>query len=54
MGYADEGFDAKESNLVSELADAVGIDRDNELGHIQSWVRRQYLMVDEAHRLMAG
>jgi len=54
MGYADKGFDTKESQLVTELANSLEIDKDNVLGHIESWVRRQYLMVDEAHRLMAG
>ena len=54
MGYAHDGFSAQESQLVNELADALEIDRDDTLGHIESWVRRQYLMVDEAHRMMAG
>ena len=54
MGYADEGFDAKESQLVKDIADTFKIDNDDVLGHVESWVRRQYLLIDEAHRLMTG
>ncbi len=54
VGYAEKGFSAKESRLANDLADALEIDKDDVLGHIESWVRRQYLMVDEAHRLMRG
>ena len=53
MGYADEEFDPQESELIYTLANALTIDEDEVL-NIVSWVKRQLLLVKEAHRLMEG
>ena len=53
MGYADEEFDPQESKLINTMAKALAIEEDEVLS-IVSWVRRQLLLVKEAHRLMEG
>ena len=51
MGYADEQFDPLESQLINTMAKALGIEEDEVLV-IVSWVKRQLLLVKEAHQLM--
>lgn len=53
MGYADEEFDPQESELLNTMANALAIDED-EVKDIVSWVKRQLLLVKEAHQLMEG
>lgn len=53
MGYADEEFDPQESELINTMAKALSIEEDEVL-NIMSWVKRQLLLVKEAHRLMEG
>ena len=53
MGYADEKFHPQESDLIDKVAGALAIDEDEVL-NIVSWVKRQLLLVKEAHRLMEG
>ena len=53
MGYADEEFDPRESELINTMAKVLAIEED-ELLSIISWVKRQLLLVKEAHRLMEG
>ena len=53
IGYADEEFDPQESELINTMANALAIDEDEVL-NIVSWVRRQLLLIKEAHRLMEG
>ena len=53
MGYSDEEFDPQESELINSIAKALAIGEDEVL-QIVSWVRRQFLLVKEAHRLMEG
>ena len=54
MGYADEKFHPRESELINKIANTLGIDEDGMLDDIVSWVKRQLLLVKEAHRLMEG
>lgn len=53
MGYADEQFNPQESELINTIAKALAIEEDEVL-EIMSWVKRQLLLVKEAHRLMEG
>ena len=53
MGYADEKFDPRESELIDKMSNVLTIDEDEVL-NIVSWVKRQLLLVKEAHRLMEG
>lgn len=53
MGYSDEEFDPQESELINAMAKALAIE-EVEVLNIVSWVRRQLLLVKEAHRLMEG
>ena len=53
MGFADEEFTAGESALIGNLAAALEIG-DGELESIESWVKRQLALVEEAHGLMEG
>lgn len=54
MGYVDEKFGPRESELVSKLADALAIDEEGVMDDIKAWVQRQFLLVKEAHQLMEG
>lgn len=51
MGLVDENFTAAESALVARLATALEVG-DGDLGSIESWVRRQLDLVEEALDLM--
>ena len=53
MGYADEKFDPQESELIDKMANTLAIDED-EILDIMSWIKRQLLLVKEAHRLIEG
>ena len=53
MGYADERFDPRESEFINTIAKALAIE-DDELLEVTSWVKRQLLLVKEAHQLMEG
>ena len=54
MGYVDEKFSPRESELVSKLAEALAIDEEGVMDDIRSWVQRQLLLVKEAHLMMEG
>ena len=54
MGYVDEKFSPRESELVSKLAEALAIDEEGVMDDIKSWVQRQLLLVKEAHLMMEG
>ena len=53
MGYADKAFDPQESELINSIAKALAIDEDGIL-NIISWVKRQLLLLKEAHLMMVG
>ena len=52
MGYVDEAFDPRESELVARVAAAFSLESD--LDDVESWVRRQLLLTREARDLMEG
>ena len=52
MGYANEAFDPKQSELVGAVAAALSLDTD--MDDVESWVRRQLLLTREARELMEG
>ena len=52
MGYANEAFDPKQSELVGAVAEAFSLDTD--MDDVESWVRRQLLLTREARELMEG
>ena len=54
MGYADEKFSPRESELIRRLAEAFAFDEDDVIDDVMSWVKRQLLLVKEAHQLMEG
>lgn len=53
MGLVDEEFTVGESALVGRIAAAFEIG-DDDLASVQSWVRRQLELVEEARDLMEG
>ena len=53
MGFVDEKFTAEESSLIGRIAAALEIG-DDDLASIESWVRRQLELVEEARDLMEG
>ena len=53
MGFVDEKFTAAESALIGRLAAALEIG-DDDLASIESWVKRQLELVEEARSLMEG
>ena len=52
MGYADEAFDPRQSELVEAVATAFSLHTD--MDDVESWVRRQLLLMREARELMEG
>ena len=52
MGYVDEAFDPRESELVGRVAAAFSLESD--LDDVESWVGRQLLLTREARDLMEG
>ena len=54
MGYANRDFDPAESQLAKDLAKALAVGDDGILEDVKSWVKRQLLLVGEAHQLMEG
>ena len=52
MGYVNEAFDPRESELVGRVAAAFGLESD--MDDVESWVRRQLLLTREARDLMEG
>ena len=52
MGYANEAFDPRQSELVGAVAAAFSLDTD--MDDVESWVRRQILLTHEARELMEG
>ena len=54
MGYADEEFDVRESELVNKIARVFSVADTDTLDNIESWVRRQLLLLKEAQELMGA
>lgn len=54
MGYANRDFDPAESQLAKDLAKALTVGDEDILEDVKSWVKRQILLVGEAHQLMEG
>ena len=54
MGYSDEKFSPRESELIHKLAEVFAFDEDDIVDDIIAWVKRQLLLVKEAHQLMEG
>ena len=52
MGYVNEAFDPRESELVGQVAAAFSLEGD--MDDVESWVRRQLLLTQEARELMEG
>ena len=52
MGYANEAFDARQSGLVADISAAFSLEY--ELDDVESWVKRQFVLVREARSLMEG
>lgn len=52
MGYANEAFDAQQSELVANVSAAFSLEY--ELDDVESWVKRQFDLVREARCLMEG
>lgn len=54
IGYANEDFEPAESQLAQDLAHALAPEEEGMLSAVQSWVKRQLLLVREARELMEG
>ena len=52
MGYVNEAFNPRESELVGRVAAAFGLESD--MDDVESWVRRQLFLTREARDLMEG
>ena len=52
MGYVNDAFDPRESELVGRIAAAFSLESD--MDDVESWVRRQLLLAREARELMEG
>lgn len=54
MGYANEDFDSNESQLATDIADALMLGDESTLEDVKSWVIRQLVLVREAKQLIEG
>ena len=54
MGYADEDFDPEESELVGRIAEVFSLHEDGTIRAIESWVRDELDLMNEAQKLMEG
>ena len=53
MGYVDNQFSAGESELIGKMAAVLEIGEED-LDSIETWVKRQLALVEEARELMEG
>ena len=53
MGYANETFDPHQSDMLKQVAYALSLS-DGDVDAVNSWVKRQLLLVKEAQALMAS
>ena len=52
MGYANECFDPKQSDLVNAIATTFGFDNDGTIDAIEDWVKEELAMMMRAQELM--
>jgi hypothetical protein len=51
LGYSDTNYSVTERSLVTQVADAMGVNAD-ELAHIEGWVKRHVELVKQALVMM--
>ena len=54
MGYANEDFDPKQSELVGRICEAFSFHEDETLDAVEAWVKDQLGLMKNAHKLMEG
>ena len=52
MGYANENFEPKQSDLVNRIAKEFGFDNDGIIEAIEDWVKDELAMMKRAQELM--
>ena len=51
MAYVDQAYATSESRLIGDIAEALDFDKD-QLATLESWVQRQFALVQEARLLI--
>ena len=54
MGYANEDFDPRQSELIAHIGKAFSFHEDGTLEAVEAWVRDQLALMKNAQRLMEG
>ena len=52
MGYANEDFNPKQSELINRIAVLFGFDKNGTIEDIEQWVKDQLALMKKAERLM--
>ena len=54
MGYVNEDFDPRQSELIAQIAKAFSFHEDGTIEAVEAWVRDQLALMKSAQRLMEG
>lgn len=54
MGYVNEDFDPRQSDLITQIAGAFSFHADGTIEAIEAWIRDQLALMKNAQRLMQG
>ena len=54
MGYVNEDFDSRQSELIAQIAKAFSFHADGTIEAIEAWIRDQFALMKNAQRLMEG
>ena len=54
MGYANENFDPRQSELIAQIAKGFSFHEDGTIEAIETWVKEQLALTKSARQLMEG
>ena len=54
MGYVNEDFDPRQSELIAQMAEAFSFHEDGTIEAVEGWVKEQLALTKSAQRLMEG
>ena len=54
MGYVNEDFDPRQSELIAQIAEAFSFHEDGTIEAVEEWVREQFALTKSARQLMEG
>ena len=54
MGYVNEDFDPRQSDLIAQMAEAFSFHEDGTIEAVEGWVKEQLALTKSARQLMEG